>query len=269
MIALCRAIGLPARYVSGHLLGEGGTHAWVEVIVANANAARAVALDPCNGCRGVMFAPHHQASADELVRVCRPGGTIGLLGWTPGGFIGQMFATMKPYVPAPPAGAQPPLWGSEDHVRTLLGDNVSDVDEHRQTVCRSNTRLGGSPARMNAICERLVGTLRRELLDRVLILGEGHLRAVLTEYQVQLQHGPAAPGHRPARPRRQTRRWPPHRYRPRPRTDPPKTRPGRPDQRIRARRLTPRRTAGYEADPIFERDTSPWTSTKRSGLDAG
>jgi hypothetical protein len=51
MIALCRATGLPTRYVSGHLLGEGGTHAWVEVIVADANAARAVALDPCNGCR--------------------------------------------------------------------------------------------------------------------------------------------------------------------------------------------------------------------------
>jgi transglutaminase-like putative cysteine protease len=58
MIALCRAIGLPARYVSGHLLGEGGTHAWVEVIVAVAEAgvARAVALDPCHGCRvGVNY----------------------------------------------------------------------------------------------------------------------------------------------------------------------------------------------------------------------
>src|SRR6202007_2321772 len=51
MLALCRAVGLPARYVSGHLLGEGGTHAWVEVVVADANGARAVALDPCNGCR--------------------------------------------------------------------------------------------------------------------------------------------------------------------------------------------------------------------------
>jgi transglutaminase-like putative cysteine protease len=51
MIALCRAAGLPARYVSGHLLGEGGTHAWVEVIVADGAASRAVALDPCNGCR--------------------------------------------------------------------------------------------------------------------------------------------------------------------------------------------------------------------------
>jgi transglutaminase-like putative cysteine protease len=51
MIALCRAAGLPARYVSGHLLGEGGTHAWVEVIVAHAAGARAVAFDPCHGCR--------------------------------------------------------------------------------------------------------------------------------------------------------------------------------------------------------------------------
>jgi transglutaminase-like putative cysteine protease len=51
MIALCRAIGLPARYVSGHMLGEGGTHAWVEVIVANEAGARAVAFDPCHGRR--------------------------------------------------------------------------------------------------------------------------------------------------------------------------------------------------------------------------
>jgi transglutaminase-like putative cysteine protease len=51
MIALCRATGLPARYVSGHLLGEGGTHAWVEVIVADAAGARAMAFDPCHGRR--------------------------------------------------------------------------------------------------------------------------------------------------------------------------------------------------------------------------
>jgi transglutaminase-like putative cysteine protease len=51
MIALCRAIGVPARYVSGHLLGEGGTHAWVEAIVADAAGARAVAFDPSSGRR--------------------------------------------------------------------------------------------------------------------------------------------------------------------------------------------------------------------------
>jgi transglutaminase-like putative cysteine protease len=51
MLALCRAAGVPARYVSGHLLGEGGSHAWVEVVVPDGAAARAVAMDPCNGCR--------------------------------------------------------------------------------------------------------------------------------------------------------------------------------------------------------------------------
>jgi SAM-dependent methyltransferase len=74
---------------------------------------------------GVMFAPHHQAAADELVRVCRPGGTIGLLSWTPEGMIGALFRTMKPFAPAPPPGVQsPPLWGGEDHLRDLFGGRV-------------------------------------------------------------------------------------------------------------------------------------------------
>ncbi len=51
MIALCHVVGLPARYVSGHLLGQGGTHAWVEVIVPRGEAAVAAAFDPCNGRR--------------------------------------------------------------------------------------------------------------------------------------------------------------------------------------------------------------------------
>ena len=73
----------------------------------------------------VMFAPHHQDAADELVRVCKPGGTIGLLSWTPEGMIGALFATMKPFAPPPPPGAQPaPLWGSEEHLRGLFGDRV-------------------------------------------------------------------------------------------------------------------------------------------------
>ena len=92
-------------------------------------------FDTVLSCVGVMFAPHHQTSADEILRVCRPGGTIGLLSWTPEGFIGQMFATMKPYAPPPPPGAQPPpLWGSEAHVRDLFGDRVTDVVAHKQTV---------------------------------------------------------------------------------------------------------------------------------------
>ena len=92
-------------------------------------------FDTVLSCLGVMFAPHHQAGADELVRVLRPGGTLGLLSWTPEGFIGQMFATMKPYAPAPPPGAQPPpMWGSEEHVRALLGDRVTEVSASRASL---------------------------------------------------------------------------------------------------------------------------------------
>jgi SAM-dependent methyltransferase len=74
---------------------------------------------------GAMFAPHHQAVADELVRVCRPGGTVGLLSWTPDGMVGALFRTMGPFAPAPPPGAQPPpLWGSEAHLSELFGPRV-------------------------------------------------------------------------------------------------------------------------------------------------
>ena len=74
---------------------------------------------------GVMFAPFHQTAADELVRVCKPGGTVGLLSWTPEGMIGALFRAMGQFMPPPPPGAQPPpLWGGEDHLRKLLGDRV-------------------------------------------------------------------------------------------------------------------------------------------------
>jgi SAM-dependent methyltransferase len=74
---------------------------------------------------GVMFAPFHQQAADELVRVCRPGGKAGLLSWTPEGMIGALFRAMGQFMPPPPEGAQPPpLWGGEDHLRDLLGDRI-------------------------------------------------------------------------------------------------------------------------------------------------
>ncbi len=92
-------------------------------------------FDVVMSCVGAMFAPHHQATADELVRVLRPGGTIGLINWTPQGLIGNLFATMKPYAPPPPPGASPaPLWGDEQHVRALFGDRVSALQMHRQQI---------------------------------------------------------------------------------------------------------------------------------------
>jgi SAM-dependent methyltransferase len=84
---------------------------------------------------GAMFAPHHQAVADELVRVCRPGGTIGLLSWTPDGMIGALFGTMGPFAPPPPPGAQPPpLWGSEEHLGNLFGDRLELTTRERQVL---------------------------------------------------------------------------------------------------------------------------------------
>ena len=84
---------------------------------------------------GVMFAPHHERSSAEMLRVARSGGRIGVLSWTPTGFIGRMFATMKPFNAPLPAGAQPaPLWGDEAHVRALFGDAITDVKATRETV---------------------------------------------------------------------------------------------------------------------------------------
>ena len=117
------------------LAAEAGVHLTWETADAEALPYGDSEFDAVLSCLGVMFAPHHQTSADELIRVCRPGGTIGLLSWTPSGFIGQMFATMRPYAAPPPPGAQPPpLWGSEDHIRELLGDRVEQVLTETRTL---------------------------------------------------------------------------------------------------------------------------------------
>ena len=69
---------------------------------------------------GVMFAPDHQRSARELMRVCRPGGRIGLASWTPAGFLGDLFRTVAKYVPPVPGVQSPLLWGTDAHLRTLF-----------------------------------------------------------------------------------------------------------------------------------------------------
>src|SRR4051812_5297331 len=114
--------------------GQGGTLEWVEADAEHLPFGDA-SFDVVMSAIGVMFAPHHQQAADELVRVCAPGGSIGLLSWTPTGMLGALFRTMAPFVPPPPAGAQaPPLWGSEDHVRELFGDRVELRRVERRTL---------------------------------------------------------------------------------------------------------------------------------------
>jgi ubiquinone/menaquinone biosynthesis C-methylase UbiE len=76
---------------------------------------------------GVMFAPNHQKAADELVRVTRSGGKIGLACWTPAGMVGSLFKTVAKWAP-PPAGVKPAtLWGTPEHLSALFGDRVEWV----------------------------------------------------------------------------------------------------------------------------------------------
>ncbi|MFC6081972.1 class I SAM-dependent methyltransferase [Sphaerisporangium aureirubrum] len=83
---------------------------------------------------GVMFTADHRRAAGELVRVCRPGGRVGLVSWTPQGFVGGILATAGRHAP-PPAGALPPTrWGTEDTVRELLGDGVTGLTVTTATV---------------------------------------------------------------------------------------------------------------------------------------
>jgi SAM-dependent methyltransferase len=76
---------------------------------------------------GVMFVADHARAAAELVRVCRPGGRIGLANWTPTGFVGSMLQIVGRHVPPPPEAQPPSRWGDVVTVRGLLGDAVSEL----------------------------------------------------------------------------------------------------------------------------------------------
>jgi len=76
---------------------------------------------------GVMFAPNQAAAAGELVRVCRPGGKIGLANWTPDGFIGQLFKTLGRRVPPPAGLSSPALWGSRPWLEQTFGASARSI----------------------------------------------------------------------------------------------------------------------------------------------
>ena len=119
-----------------HLLDKGKARAEAEHLAVEFALADAEALPFANesfdyvlSTFGVMFTPNHEQAAAELVRVCRPGGAIGLANWTPASFIGQVFKTLGKHV-APPAGARSPaLWGSADHLGKLFAGHEVTVTE--------------------------------------------------------------------------------------------------------------------------------------------
>ncbi|MFN8065688.1 MAG: methyltransferase domain-containing protein [Vicinamibacterales bacterium] len=81
---------------------------------------------------GVMFAPDHERAAAEMLRVCTPGGRIGLASWTPDGFVGQMLRLIGKHVPPPPTLQSPLLWGTDAHLESLFQDAAS-VQHTRRT----------------------------------------------------------------------------------------------------------------------------------------
>jgi ubiquinone/menaquinone biosynthesis C-methylase UbiE len=87
---------------------------------------------------GVMFAPEQERAAAELLRVCKPGGRIGIASWVPDGPISDMFKMLTKYAPPPPPDFKPPvLWGTEERVRDLFGDGIADLRVERVTSRQS------------------------------------------------------------------------------------------------------------------------------------
>jgi SAM-dependent methyltransferase len=88
---------------------------------------------------GVMFTPNQEKAASELLRVCRPGGQIGLANWTPSSFVGELFKTIGRYIP-PPAGLKPPsLWGTDARMHELFGQRARCVTTRRNFMFRYRT----------------------------------------------------------------------------------------------------------------------------------
>ena len=119
---------VPALLDGGRRRAEAeGLHVTFEGADAEALPYQDGSFDVVLSTFGTMFAPDHQKSSSELLRVCRLGGRIGLASWTPEGFIGQMFRVVAKYVP-PPAGVKSPLlWGTRDYLDGLFA-SASAID---------------------------------------------------------------------------------------------------------------------------------------------
>jgi SAM-dependent methyltransferase len=120
---------LERAHVRAHAEGLG-----IKLVEADAEALpfADASFDAVLSVVGVMFAPDQEQAAAELLRVCRPGGTIALASWTPHGFIGDLLRTVARHAPPPP-GLRPPVqWGNAIRLSELLGDRVRRMRAHER-----------------------------------------------------------------------------------------------------------------------------------------
>jgi SAM-dependent methyltransferase len=150
---------------------------------------------------GVQFAPRHEVVAHERARVCRPGGTIGLVNWTPQGQVGEVLRTIGGYMPKPPQFASPPpLWGTEQHIRDLFAGTgvqfefarglnpwqfdspehyVVFMETHYGPVLKARERLTGEGRWEDCRAEILANVQRRnEATDGSLLMHAEYLVAI-------------------------------------------------------------------------------------------
>ena len=184
------------------LLDKGRARAAAEGLTIEFREADAEALpfhdgsfDVALSTFGVMFAPDHARCAGEMMRVVRGGGRIGIANWTPDGFIGHMFRTVGRFVPPPAGVSSPALWGSEEYLRQLFGDEAASIRAQPRTF---NFRYA-SPAHMIQVFRDFYGPVHKAfaaldpagqqaleqdlmaLLERVNIAGDNSL-VVPAEY---------------------------------------------------------------------------------------
>lgn len=151
-----RGARVTATDIAPGLMAIGDAAARQEVLTVRWIEADATSLpfgggefDLVMSCIGLIFAPDHAAAAKEMLRVCRPGGTIAMANWTPGGSVGRFFEVLGRHAPAPPADAPGPLsWGDPAYVEKLLGTGCDQL----QTAAREITlRFEGSPEELTAL----------------------------------------------------------------------------------------------------------------------
>ena len=112
---------VPALLTRGKRRAEAeGLDVTFEVADAEALPYPDASFDVVLSTFGVMFAPDHEQAASELMRVCRPGGRIGLASWTPAGFLGKLFRVVAGHVPPIPGVRSPLLWGTDAHCQDLF-----------------------------------------------------------------------------------------------------------------------------------------------------